>query len=287
MVSCSDKAWLALAGAGLERGHLTRRLIELAECADKVLVETYTLPGSKWIVDELSRIVGGRVVEADRSALEDYAYTLLDEARKERILVVTPGDPLIATTHRSLIPLARQMGVHVEIIPGISGVCCAKTRSGLDYYLFGKTITLPGPWRRVKPYSVLEGVAVNICSGLHTLLLLDIHPGTGDQLRPCEGLRMIQELEAEMGVEGFLDGIPFILVDRACMEGERVEATIGVEGVCGLDPPRGPASLVVPGRAARYELELLPINVARVLQGWTPPTENACKLHPHLRTGVG
>ncbi len=133
-------------------------------------------------------------------------------------------------------------------------MCAAKTVTGLDYYKYGRVVTLPGPWRMVKPYSVLEYIYGNLCLGLHTLVLLDIDPSTGQQLDPCRGLQDLLVLEQELR-SGILGKASKILVERAQHSGERVSRL-----VCPLGRPlREPASIVIPGRLARYEAEALSV----------------------------
>ena len=252
MSGCPEGPWLALAGGGLHEGHITRMLEELARCADQVLVETYTLTASEWLVDAVRGIAGEKVIEAHRSMLEEGAARLLERAGRGRVLVVVPGDPLIATTHRHLLAEARRRGIRTILVPGISGVCAAKTVTGLDYYKYGRVVTAPGPWRMVKPYSVLEAIYGNMCLGLHTLLLLDIDPVSGSQLEPCRAVSMLRGLEAEIGSD-ILSRAEIILVERAAMPGERI-SLLRCPSTSGVAEP---ASLVIPGRLARYEAEAL------------------------------
>jgi len=253
---CGEGSWLALAGAGISPDSMTVGLLNLARCADRVIVETYTLPGSSWLLEALKPYAGDRLEPAERSTLEEGGARLVESARTSRVLVVAPGDPLIATTHRSLLVMAKKLGVRTIVLPGVSGVCVAKTYPGLDYYKYGRTLTLPGPWRRVKPYSVLAGLSQNLCFGMHTLLLLDIDPATGAQLEPCEGLRLLAGLESETRTSLFR-GLEILVVERAGLPGSRVSLARGLEEACRLPPVRAPASVVIPGRLAPYEAEAL------------------------------
>ncbi|MCE4620777.1 MAG: SAM-dependent methyltransferase, partial [Desulfurococcales archaeon] len=209
---------LILAGGGLGPGYQGRLLEDAVASADKVYVETYTVPGSNWLLDWARSIAGDRVIEADRSSLEENASKLVEEAKTLRVLVLAPGDPLIATTHRSLLALARKEGIVVRVIPGVSGVCASKTLSLLDYYKYGRTVTVPGPWRGVKPYSVVYYILVNACSRLHTLVLLDFQGNKA--LAPSEAASTLVDIAREVDA-GFLADAPVIVVERAGLEGER------------------------------------------------------------------
>lgn len=239
---------LVLAGAGLHRGHFTRELVEELSRADVVYVEDYTMPGGLGLLNEVRRYAP-KAVRAPRRLLEEEADRVVEEASVRRVVVVTAGHPLIATTHVSLIALARMRGVKVRVLQGISGVVAAMTATGLDFYKFGRIVTVPGPWRQVKPYSIMKYLYLNTAAGMHTMLLLDIAED-GRQLCLGEAVDTLLELDEA----GILQGSPMLLVANAGMSGERVEP---LEPRPGLGCHDGVASLVYPGGLSRIEAENL------------------------------
>ncbi len=248
---------LVLAGAGLGPGYQGRLLEDLVASAWRVYVDTYTMPGASWLLEWARRVARDRVVEAPRHVLEQGGARIVEEARDRLVVVLVAGDPLIATTHRSLVVEAARRGVGYRVIPGVSGVCSAKAASMLDYYKFGRTVTVPGPWRMVKAYSIVEYLLYNACGGMHTLLLLDID-GEGRQLHPGEAAGIVLSLAGELGVSSLLEGSPAILVEAAGLENGRVRV---FERLSTLAAWRGgfaePASIIVPGTLAAYEREAL------------------------------
>lgn len=249
---------LVLAGGGVSPGSMTRELLELASRADVVYVDVYTSPGAGWLAEELSGVAPGRVVRAARDLLESGAARVIQDARERLVLVVTPGDPLVATTHVSLLVEAARAGVEWRLLPGVSGVVAAKVASGLQYYRFGRTFTVPGPWRGVKAYSVVEYAYANICSGLHSTILLDLDD-EGNQLPPPEAARIMLELEREVarehGVEHFLHDLMALVVSRAGSPGVVVShgRLGGLEGVEWAPP----ATIIVPAQLHPTEAEVI------------------------------
>ncbi len=237
---------LLLAGAGLGPGHFTRELIEALRRADMVYVEEYTMPSGLRLVEEVRRYTG-RVVEASRGMLEEGAASIVEEASQGLVVVVTGGHPLIATTHVSLLALARSRGVEARVIHGVSGVVAAMTVAGLDFYKYGRIVTIPGPWRDVKPYSVAEYIYLNTAAGLHTMILLDIDEG-GRQLCLGDAVETLLSVDRESVITGY----KLLLVVNAGMEGERVEA---IRAEPGLECHEGIASLIYPGGLSRIEAE--------------------------------
>ena len=239
---------LLLAGAGLGPGHFTMELVEALRRADRVYVEEYTMPSGLRLVEEVKRYAGD-AVEASRSTLEEGAASIIEEASRGLVVVVTGGHPLIATTHVSLLALARSHGVEARIIHGISGVVAAMTVAGLDFYKYGRIVTIPGPWRGVKPYSVAEYIYWNTAAGLHTMILLDIGED-GRQLCLGDAVETLLEVDEARVIAGST----LLLVANAGMKGERVEV---VKAKPGLGCHDGVASLVYPGGLSRIEAENL------------------------------
>ncbi len=250
---------LYLVGGGISVETITLGLRSLIEVVDKIYVETYTIPGSEWLYEFIKKLAPQKTIIAHRSDLEDSINRIIEEAKSMRILIVSPGDPLIATTHRSIILEAKKNDIEYRILPGVSGVCTAKTITGLDYYKFGRTITIPGPWRGIKPYSTYYYLVSNLCVGLHTLLLLDIDDKRR-QLSPCLALRQLYDVEIELsheaGYEPILDRLFYILVSQAGLADSRVIGGKGIEKICSSDL-KAPISIVVPGRLSSYEIEYL------------------------------
>ncbi|MEB2836991.1 MAG: diphthine synthase [Desulfurococcales archaeon] len=242
---------LVLAGAGLHPGNVTSEVAELVRGASRVYVDTYTMPGSSWLLEWARSVGGSKVVEATRDVLEAGSSRIVEEARGSLVVVLVPGDPLVATTHISLIVEAAERGVPWRVAPGISGVVSSKTITGLQYYRFGRTITIPGPWRGVTAVSIVSQLYGNLCVGLHTLALLDVSEG-GRQLKPDEGARQLLALEdrlaGDMAFDPVLRGLLAVAVERAGSERPRVVWGPLHSIAEGLGAPWGePSSIVVPG----------------------------------------
>ena len=275
---------LVLAGGGLGPGYETSIVGDLVSKADRVYVETYTLAGSGWLLSWARRLAGERVVEAPRSLLEEGSRRVIEEARHSLVVVLVPGDPLVATTHRSLIVEAERLGVSWRVVPGVSGVCAAKARSLLDYYKFGRTVTVPGPWRGIKAYSIIEYILANACAGLHTLLLLDVEPGGRGQLEPGAAAGVILSLARDLGVGGFLEDAPIIVLERVGLPGER--ASMYRLGELPGEGWRTPSSMALPGPLNPVERETL-----EAAYGWDPgqglEPRQACRLLAGIQDSKG
>ena len=274
---------LVLAGGGMGPGYSTGVLDDVVSRASVVYVETYTSPGSEWLVEYARRLAGGRVRVASRSDLEEGAPRVVEEARRGLVVVLAPGDPLVATTHVSLLLEASRRGVEWRVIPGVSGVVAAMAASGLQFYRFGRTATIPGPWRGVRAYSLVDYIYCNLSCGLHTLLLLDYDPGEGP-LDPGEAARILVDLEAEAVGEGILPRLVALVVEAGGLEGSRVGWWRLGELAGRRLGGRGAASLVVPGLVHPTEAEAL--EVLHSIPGYVIEEHNRV-VEPLTRAGGG
>jgi len=184
---------LALIGMGLhDENGLTLRGLNAAKNADTVYAEFYTsiMPG--FSLTQLQRLVGKEVKILVRKDLEENAdRTILSEAKTARVALLTPGDPMSATTHVGLVLSARRLGIPTVLIHSASIVTAAAGVTGLELYKFGRTVTIPSPTTNPLPESVYEFIRDNLRIGLHTLALLDIQ----NRLTIPNAIRILSKLE--------------------------------------------------------------------------------------------
>ncbi|MBU0979514.1 MAG: diphthine synthase [Nanoarchaeota archaeon] len=157
----------------------------------KVYVECYTswLPSEK----ELRGIVGKDFSYADRKLMEDGGDGLVEEAKKEDIAILVPGDPLSATTHIDLLQRAKKADVKTEVIHN-SSILTVVARTGLQLYKFGKTASIPFPQPSHRPDTPYKIYLENQKMKAHTLFLLDMVPAEDKYMTPAEAVNYLMEL---------------------------------------------------------------------------------------------
>ncbi len=175
---------LYLIGLGLwDEKDIPLKGLEIAKKCDKVFIEKYT---SFWNGNLKS--LGIKVEELKREDLEDNIDKILKNAKKKDVALLVPGDPLIATTHISILVEAKKKNIRTKIIHS-SSIFSALGETGLQIYKFGKISTIPFCYSK-SPYKILEE---NLEQEAHTLFLLDI---TKEKLMSCgEGLKILLDLE--------------------------------------------------------------------------------------------
>lgn len=183
---------LTLIGLGLfDEKDLSLRGIEELKKSDKVYIELYT---GKWYgsLENLEKIIGKKPIELKRKDLEENSSKLIEESEKENVSVLVEGDPLIATTHSSLILEAMTHGIKTKVIHNAS-IVSAIGETGLHTYKFGPTVTIPFPEKTKGklPESIFKIIKENQKRGLHTLCLLDVISEENKCMTVNEGLEVL------------------------------------------------------------------------------------------------
>lgn len=111
-----------------------------------------------------------------REDVEIHPDTLIEQAKTHNVVFLTGGDPMVSTTHADLRIRAARAGVQTDIIHGssISSAVCGL--SGLQNYRFGKSCSIPFPYKNWMPRTPVDTIEQNRTHDLHTLVYLDIQP---------------------------------------------------------------------------------------------------------------
>jgi len=181
---------LVLIGLGLyDEKDMTLRGLETAKSCDSLYIESYT---SLWSgLKKLKEMLGKDIIEVKRSDLEENGKRILDEAKSKNVGILIPGDPIVATTHITLLIEARKMGIKTKVVHAPS-IYSAVGETGLFIYKFGKTTTIPFAEKGYEPESPYDAIKENRERSLHTLCLLDIKEKL---MTPKEGLQYLLKIE--------------------------------------------------------------------------------------------
>jgi len=139
--------------------------------ADEVYVELYTSRISA-SVEDMEKFFERKIKLLERKDLEEESSLIIERARKKDIVVLVPGDPMVATTHSATRLEAEREGVKTEIIHGASIVTAICGLTGLHNYRFGKSATVSWHVSRTP----VDVVYANRKIDAHTLLFLDLNP---------------------------------------------------------------------------------------------------------------
>ncbi len=257
VVETMEKGRLILVGLGIsdEKGISLAGLEALKSC-EKIFAESYTNLLPEGTLERLEKLVGKKIDVLGRAAVEDEKI-ILQPASSVPTALVVPGDPMIATTHVSLVLAAKKQGIQTEIIHAASILSAAIGESGLQAYKFGKIVTL-AYWREnYKPMAAYDVIVENLSRGLHTLLLLDIDEKLGS-MNPGEAAKLLLEMEKIGKKKILLPETGIVLIQGAGRKGslkqylQLCELSIAVS-----QGQKSPAVLVVPAKLHFLEGEFL------------------------------
>jgi len=238
---------LYLIGLGVwNEKDVSLRGIDICKRADSIYCELYT---SHWggDLDKLSKIIGKKIRKLERKHVEEGSDKLLEESKSRSVVLLVPGDPLIATTHVHLILEAKKKGISVEIVHS-SSIYTTVARTGLQIYKFGKTGTIITPKKGYDSRGFYDIISENLSKGMHTLLLLDRDMGTR------RGLEILNRIESKKRKK-LLRGKKIVLCSRLSSEHERIVYG-SFENLMGKDLPE-PGVIIVPGKLHFLEKEFL------------------------------
>lgn len=163
---------LFLVGLGLSEKEIPIGAVDVCKRCD-LYIDRYTSRVSKKSTDKIKELTGKQITTLTRQEMEEGAKTLVKNAATKDIAILFGGDPLIATTHKILYIEAKKQGVKTETIHANSIITAVIGESGLDFYRFGTSCTIPRWSAHYSPVSFYEKIETNMRNKEHTILLLD------------------------------------------------------------------------------------------------------------------
>ena len=253
-----QKPVLSLVGFGTsdENGVTLAGLAQLKTCG-RIFAESYTNLVPSGTLQRLEKLAGKPIALLSREQVEGEKTILAALSQHASIALVVSGDPMIATTHISLILAAKKAGADVKISHAASILSAAIGESGLQAYKFGKTVTL-AYWREnYKPMAAYDVIAENLSRGLHTLLLLDIDEKLGP-MKPSAAASLLLEMEKTGGKKLLVPETKIVLLQGVGWEKARREfAEIRELAGAAKRDLSSPAVIIIPAKLHFLEEEFL------------------------------
>ncbi len=212
---------LTLVGMGLNpRKHLTIEALEKIKEAEKIFMETYTSRLMDITVEELEKFLDIKIEILNRKTVE--SDFLLERAVYERVVLLVPGDPMVATTHVGLKIGAFERNIKFEVVNGISIQCVLPSILGLQNYKFGRSVSIPFPDYDYYPESVYNFIGDNLKLGLHTIVFLDLREDL--EMSANMGMSILLKME-EIYRKNIINGDTLVaVVSRAGSSSQRTIA---------------------------------------------------------------
>jgi diphthine synthase len=167
----------------------TRNVIKNAEV---VYLESFTSPISESEKEQLREISNGEFKIAKRWLVED-GNEILENAKDKNTVLISYGDPYIATTHLELKTRATNDKIETKTIHSSSIVSSLIGEVGLHYYKVGKVLTIMNdPKSMITPYNTIFD---NLLSKTHSVILLEYNEDKSFFLQPQDALSLLLHTE--------------------------------------------------------------------------------------------
>lgn len=165
---------------------------EILSKADIVYLEQFTSPISKSDLTKIKKMTSGEFRLAKRWLVED-GKEILKNASRKKVVLLSYGDPYIATTHIELRTRAIEEKIKTFSIHASSSLTSMIGECGLHFYKIGRIATIMSEMKSMTtPYYVIYK---NVIEGNHTILLLEYNQDQDFFLDPKDALKGLIETE--------------------------------------------------------------------------------------------
>jgi len=169
-------------------------VVKIIQKADFVYLEAFTSPISKQHEDEIKNMVNGSFKIAKRWLVED-GQEILKTSKSSTVVLLSYGDPYVATTHIELRTRAKLEKIETNTIHSASAITSMIGESGLQFYKVGRIVTIMNEKKSViTPYT---SIFKNLIQGLHSVILLEYNQDKNYFLDPKDAISSLMDVEKE------------------------------------------------------------------------------------------
>jgi diphthine synthase len=210
--------------------------------ADVVYFEQFTSPMKNDESQKIKEIVKGQFKFAPRWLVED-GSEILDNSKTKNVIMVSYGDPYIATTHIELRTRAIQEKIQTNTVHASSAITSLIGECGLHYYKVGRTVTImSGIPSGTAYYTIYENLRV----GNHTVILLEYNQNENFFLNPKDAIQSLLESEKEQVRKVISDSTYGVIASRIGQQDQMIISG-SFASLIGLDFGNPPHTIIIPG----------------------------------------
>ena len=221
--------------------------------ADIVYLEQFTSPISKSDLEKIQNAVKGEFRPAKRWLVED-GNEILEMAKEKDVVLLSYGDPYIATTHIELRTRAIENKTQTLSIHASSSLTSMIGECGLHFYKVGKIATIMSEMKSLTyPYYIIYK---NIIEGNHTVLLLEYNQNKDFFLDPKDALKELLETEEGQGRKVLTESSYAIVASRIGFKDQTIISG-KLSSLAQTDFGKPPHTVIIPGRLHFTESDAL------------------------------
>jgi len=169
-------------------------VVKFIQEADFEYLEAFTSPISKQHEDEIKNMVNGSFKIAKRWLVED-GQEILKTSKSSTVVLLSYGDPYVATTHIELRTRAKLENIETNTIHSASAITSMTGEAGLQFYKVGRMVTIMNEKKStITPYTA---IFKNLTQGLHSIILLEYNHDENYFLDPKDAISNLLDVEKE------------------------------------------------------------------------------------------
>jgi len=221
--------------------------------ADIVYMEQFTSPISKAELAKIKKMIGGEFKPAKRWLVED-GTEILKQAKQKKVVLLSYGDPYIATTHIELRTRAIEEKIKTHSIHASSSLTSMIGECGLHFYKIGRIATIMNEMKSMTtPYYVIYK---NVIEGNHTILLLEYNQDKDFFLNPKDALTGL--IETEQGQKrNVINSSTYAIVASRIGFKDQIITSGKISSLLKADFGKPPHTIIIPGRLHFTESDAL------------------------------
>jgi len=245
-------------------------VVKIIQEADFVYLEAFTSPISKQQEDEIKNIVNGSFKIAKRWLVED-GQEILKASKCSTVVLLSYGDPYVATTHIELRTRAKLENIETNTIHSASAITSMIGEAGLQLYKVGRVVTIMNEKKStITPYTT---IFKNLTQGLHSVLLLEYNHDKNYFLDPNNAISNLLDVEKEQKRNVVNKDTFAIVASRIGFETQKI--TSGkFSNILEVDFGEPPHSIIITGKLHFTESDA--INV--LIECIDKPSDNSSRI---------
>tara|TARA_Y100001960_G_scaffold280336_1_gene313154 strand:+ start:177 stop:1214 length:1038 start_codon:yes stop_codon:yes gene_type:complete len=234
---------------------LSENTIEIIKNSDIVYLESFTSPIPEDEKKQLEEISNGEFKIAKRWLVED-GNEILANAKNRKTILISYGDPYIATTHLELKTRAMIDGIETKTIHSSSIVSSLVGEAGLHYYKVGKVLTImDDPKSMITPYNTIFN---NLLNKTHSIILLEYNEDKEFFLDPKDALSLLLDVESSQKRK-VISSNSFIIIASRIGKNDQKIVSGKISELLKEDFGLPPHSIIFPGNLHFTELDAIKI----------------------------
>jgi len=229
--------------------------LDILSKADIVYLEQFTSPIEKSDLVKIKNITKGEFKPAKRWLVED-GKEILQNAKKKKVVLLSYGDPYIATTHIELRTRAIDEKIKTYSIHASSSLTSMIGECGLHFYKVGRIATIMNEMKSLTtPYYIIYK---NIIEGNHTILLLEYNQDKDFFLDPKDALNGLLKTEEGQRRNVISSNTYAIVASRIGFKNQLIISG-KISNLMKKDFGKPPHTVIIPGRLHFTESDALKI----------------------------